>query len=190
MRMIFSVLIWLGGALIGLVADLLNYILAPLFVVWFADEKGWLPWWLWWFQTPTNPLDGGEDYQKNYRFFIGHPKVNEGWRRKINQIWWMYRNPMYGLQHAMGTRIISAATYAVSGPEKVGDKTGAGCVLRTVDTGFLPIFQFYWIRPWKSGKRCIRIHLGWKIWQEPKDGQHCMLVLSLNPWKGFSPVAD
>ncbi len=39
MRLILSSLIWLTGALIGLIADILNYPLA-LFVVWFADEKG------------------------------------------------------------------------------------------------------------------------------------------------------
>lgn len=186
MRLLVSLLLWLPCALIGLIADVINAPLAPI-VALFASEDGWLPRWLWWFQTPENPLDGGADYQANHRWFRGHPDVDHGWRRYVNRVWWMWRNPMYGLQHAMGTRIISAATYTARGPETVGDKTGAGCVLRTIDTGYLPIFQLYWIRPWGT-KRCLRLHLGWKIWAAPYDGKACMLVFSVNPWKEFSPA--
>ncbi len=185
--MFFSVLIWLLSALFGLVADALNLVLAWL-VVFKADDKGNLPGWLSWFQTPGYALDGNQDWQTKYRWFRNHPKVNEGWRRYFNRVMWLYRNPMYGLQHALGTRVISAQSYHVKGNEKTGDKSQTGWVFRVVDTGFLPIFQFYGVWTWPKTSRCVRLHVGWKIWEKPQDGQSCMLVLSFTPWKTFFPA--
>ena len=36
---------------------LVGWSLAPILPL-FADETGYLPRWLWWFQTPDNPIDG------------------------------------------------------------------------------------------------------------------------------------
>jgi len=50
------------------VTNLISYPLAPI-VVLFASKEGWLPKWLWWFQTPDNPVDGDRDWKNLYRPF-------------------------------------------------------------------------------------------------------------------------
>lgn len=41
----------------SLLMDVFGRLLAPV-LPFFADESGYLPRCLWWFQTPDNPLDG------------------------------------------------------------------------------------------------------------------------------------
>lgn len=48
---------WLSFLPASLAFDIFGRLLTPL-VVLFADKDGWLPSWLWWWQTPDNSIDG------------------------------------------------------------------------------------------------------------------------------------
>ena len=48
-------------ALISIPLTVLALILAPVLPL-FANSDGWLPKWLWWFQTPDNSLDGDQGW--------------------------------------------------------------------------------------------------------------------------------
>ena len=63
--------------ILELIASVFNYIAAP-FVVLFADKDGFLPRWLWWFQTPDNTLDGDSGWKNEHRRF----KIEDSpWKR-------------------------------------------------------------------------------------------------------------
>ena len=77
---------------ISLIADVCNYFLAP-FVVLFANQDGYLPRYLSWFQTPDNSLDGDGGWQREHRpFKVQDTKFKQWWNRTR----WLYRNSMYG----------------------------------------------------------------------------------------------
>ena len=75
---------YIGLAVISFFFTFLAMVLAPVLPL-FADGKGWLPHWLWWFQTDDNNLDGDLN---------GWTTVPVGsyWRRVL----WLWRNPAYG----------------------------------------------------------------------------------------------
>lgn len=55
--------------LVYLVADLAMEVIAvpAAFVLpFFANKEGWLPRWLWWFQTPDNSLNGDQGWQTQH----------------------------------------------------------------------------------------------------------------------------
>ena len=52
---------WLCFLPASLAFDVFGRLLAPI-VVLFTDNDGWLPSWLWWWQTPDNSIDGDADH--------------------------------------------------------------------------------------------------------------------------------
>lgn len=170
---------------VSILGDLLNYFLAPV-VVLFASDAGWLPRWLWWFQTPDNSLDGDGGWQREHRPFLIETKA---WQRWWNRTRWLYRNSMYGFaidvlgaKTRPGDRLVIEGNPAVSNRPLVN-----GGVFRTLYRAGKPIyFQFYYIKAW-SATRCVRINLGWKLWGF-KEGEsiNCQLTHSPNPFMGYS----
>ena len=56
---------WLLMVPVSLLVTVACVLFAPVIVL-FASPMGWLPNWLWWFQTPDNSLDGDEGWKKEH----------------------------------------------------------------------------------------------------------------------------
>lgn len=155
----------------SLLADFLNLFLAPL-VVLFASKEGWLPRWLWWFQTPDNSLDGDKGWKA---------RVKSGY---ISRVRWLWRNSMYGFAiSVLGVKCRSTDRIGTEGNPKISNRPLVeGLVVRKVYRDSKVIyFQWYYVKAWSS-TRCIRINLGWKLWGDSPTGQ---LVFSPNPCMGY-----
>ncbi|MDR2947292.1 MAG: hypothetical protein LBV79_11190 [Candidatus Adiutrix sp.] len=172
---------------LGLTMTALSYLIAP-FAVLLASEAGWLPHSLRIFQTPDNSLDGDKGWKNEHRLFRDSPKVDQGWRRWINRFLWLWRNPAHGFKREyLGFSPGSGFAYAYRGNQQTGNRPlSNGVVYRQATnpdgrTGF----QFYFVRAW-SKKYCLRINLGWKLWQSPPVGEYAQHVFSINPFMGYS----
>lgn len=163
--------------LVGWIASICNLFLAPV-VVLFADKDDWLPRWLWWFQTPDNPLSA----QIQDRWF---PEHDTPFKRWINNVSWLYRNSMYGFSETvLGFTIEEGFAYRCIGDENVGNKPlHEGLVRRYLTSGGKTYFQWYYVKAW-SDTRCLRLNFGWKIWGEKAVGDKISIVFSPSPWMG------
>jgi len=163
---------------VNLFAALFGYLLAPV-VSLFADDSGWLPNWLNWFQTPDNSLDGDKGWQTEH-LWIWAP-------RWINRTRWLWRNNMHGFNTSvLGFTPSFGFDYTFYGKQAVSNRPLVnGYVLRLIkNRNKQRAFQFYYVRKW-SCDYCLRINLGWKIWQSPKYGKKSQYVFSINPFMGF-----
>lgn len=165
----------------SLMADLLNFVVAPVAVL-FASKEGWLPRWLRWFQTPDNSLDGDGGWKAENRPFMNE---SNGLKRWWNRTSWLYRNSMYGFAiDVLGARLDVEDVIEIEGNARVSNRPLLnGLVVRRVRRGGkLAYFQWYYVKAW-SGTRCVRINLGWKLWGKQPSFQ---LVFSINPFMGYS----
>ncbi len=167
----------------------LNYPLSPM-VVLFANDSGWLPAWLWWFQTPDNPLDGDSGWRTEHRPF----KLEDaGWKRWANRTGWLWRNSMYGFkQSVLGVHRSFGDSLEVIGDERTSDKPigHSGVVMRYIGNGGKRTsFQYYRVMQWGNTGRCLRINIGWKLWDFTKQRQY-YYVFSVNPLMGFHTRGD
>lgn len=167
----------------SLLASFLNLFLAPV-VVLFADEAGWLPRWLWWFQTPDNPLDGDGGWKTEHRRYKIEDKA---WKRWYNRTTWLYRNSMYGFCiDILGANVLSTDVLIVTGDLATSNRPlHDGLCQRVVLRDGKPIyFQYYRVLRW-SDTYCLRINLGWKLWGDYLS-ENNQLTFSPNPFMGFS----
>ena len=173
---------WIILALVSIVAKLINYPLSPM-VALFANDGGWLPSWLSWFQTPDNSLDGDSGWQhKHWQWRYKFPVPLAIY---IGRVGWLWRNSMYGFEiDVLGFNLDESFSYQYKGSQDVSDRPyQPGWVYRTIKTDSgRETFQFYLILPTFPGK-CLRVMAGWKLWQHPKQGSKLQLGLSLNPIK-------
>lgn len=173
--------------LCSLLADFLNLFLAPI-VALFASEEGWLPSYLSWFQTPDTSLDGDGGYQALHRPFKVETKSYHRW---WNRTRWMYRNSMYGFAiDVLGIKTLPSDLYVCDGSERISNRPLQNGLVRRYlyRDGKLIAFQWYYIKAW-SDTRCIRINLGWKLWDYKKDSPtNCQIVFSPTPMMGYSIV--
>lgn len=184
-------LIWLKWAVFiasEKIMDVVNLFTAPV-VVLFAGEDGWLPSWLWWWQTPDNSLDGDVLWQTERRPF----RRNAGIYRYVNRIAWLYRNSMNGYAEGVVGIDHDPDYYLFTnfnglGPPygKASDYRQGLLTWRLYDgAGRLKGFQLFYILPWSSS-RCLRVNIGWKLWTwDDPELTACQCVLSFNPWKSF-----
>lgn len=177
---------WLLLLVPDLLASLLNYPLA-LVVVLFANEEGYLPRWLWWFQTPDNPLDGDGGWRNEHwqwRF-----KLPASLARYVGRVGWLWRNSMYGLAiDVLGAKTQGWDILITSGDTKTGNRPiHDGWCYRVLYRDGQPIYwQFYYVKRW-SETRCVRINLGWKLWSfQPGQAINCQFVCSPNPAMGLA----
>ena len=171
--------------IVSLAMDILNYLVAPI-VTLFASEAGWLPKWLWWFQTPDNPLDGDGGWQQLHRPF----KVEDNkFKRWWNRTRWLYRNSAYGFAiSVLGAKTKGTDTLIIEGNPSVSNRPLTnGLTFRTLYRDNKPIYwQFYYVKAWSS-TRCIRVNLGWKLWGFKKgEDNNLQLTHSPNPFMGYS----
>ena len=167
---------------------LINFPLAPI-VVLFANKEGWLPTWLWYFQTPDNPLDGDAGWQKKKPY----PKEKNKYQRWVNRFSWLHRNKLYGFSQAvLGIKYnYDTDTFKCVGDPEIRNTPSpakSGTVRRYLfRNGKLIAFQFYYIRQYKKWpKKCIRLNIGWKLWNfENRRDYAASFVFSPSPWMSY-----
>ena len=153
--------------ILDLLSGVVNLILAPIIVM-FADKDGWLPRWLWWFQTPGDSLFGSIGWQTEDAWFIPQDTM---WKVWLNRIGWLYRNSMYGfaisvlgVQSKEGDEVIMTGDPATNNHKKTFHP---GTIRYTLYRDGQPIaFQIYIIKPLIFG-RYFRGNFGWKLWDFP-----------------------
>ena len=159
---------WLLYLPASLAFDIVGRLLAPV-VVLFADDEGWLPSWLSWFQTPDNSLDGDRGHAERW----GDSK--EAWPTYVRRVAWLLRNCGYnfnicilGFKHQDGDR------KEIDGDPTIGDTSGVSgvCRWRVFREEKLVCWQIYIVRHYKifGVWKCVRIGAGWKIWGTPGPG--------------------
>ena len=169
------VLIWPSLAM-----DVIGRLLAPV-LPFFADESGWLPSWLSWFQTPDNSLDGDRGHRERW------PKDGAFWTY-VRRVAWLLRNCAYGFNiDVIGFKHQEGDVKEVIGDEAVGDKTGVSgmCRWKVFRDGKLVCFQLYFVKHYQifGHWKCVRVGCGWKIWSEPGPGR-----IYGQHWVYFHPI--
>lgn len=142
---------WLLMIPVSLAVTLLTFPLA--FVLPFFATDGWLPKWLFWFQTPDNSLNGDNGWKnEHWQWRFKLPKLLAIY---IGQIGWLWRNPGYGY----GLVKLENATATYSGNKLVNDCPGVAgwCFVKSAG-----LFQFVWVFKISSAK-CIYCNFGWNV---------------------------
>jgi hypothetical protein len=192
MRIFLAVLKWMLFLPLdigfGIIAKLLNPV-----VVLFATEEGYLPWWLSYFETTDNSLDGDSGWVENHLWFGDKGRAyGGGIKRYINRVRWLMRNTGMGFsEKVLGGIAMQDMLYTATGDEATGNRPlHNGWVFRTITNanGKGTYWCFYYVKSWNS-TMCIRILLGWKIWQYPIVGKKLQFTLNFNPFMGWSNVA-
>jgi hypothetical protein len=176
---------WFVFEMLSLIMQyLINLPLAPLIVL-FADQYGWLPWWLSWFQTFDNDLDGDPGWQTENRPYINESNKYQRW---VNRFHWLWRNSCYGFSRdVLGIRFLPSDSIVIIGSQSVsnGPPGVNGLVKRYLyRDGKIMAFQWYYIRQYSwFPTKCIRINIGWKLWG--RDTSYAMHVFSPSPFMHF-----
>ena len=90
-------------------------LLAP-FLPFFVDETGYLPKWLWWFQTPDNPIDGDRGHWKRW-------PGTTSLRTYIRRVAWLLRNVCYGFDESVcGVHMLPTDVLTEIGETNASDK--------------------------------------------------------------------
>lgn len=161
----------------NLVMLLLAYILAPILPIFSKD--GWLPRWLWWFQTPDFSLDGDGGWQDEHWQF--RKKLSPTLSRYVGQVGWLWRNPAYGFDWTVlafkpkrGYKMISHGTRPVSG--SVEHNGWFFAMIHNLDGS--SAWQLY-ITIHLTKTHSTKFNFGWKLWMAPAK---CSFV---NSFTGF-----
>lgn len=142
-------------ALLSLPLTLVAFIIAPILPL-FASKDGWLPKWLWWFQTPDNSLDGDTGWFNEHwqwRYALPTPLCTY-----VGRVGWLWRNPAY----AFGCEYIDGflpVTYR--GDPTIGDNQTAKEGWLYVEVGEL--FQLTYVKRIASTNKCFYVNFGWNI---------------------------
>ena len=174
---------WLLYLPASLIFDVVGRVLTPV-VVLFADESGWLPQWLSWFQTPDNSIDGDAGHFERWG------DSDKPLRRFVRRVAWLWRNCGYGFNISIiGFKPQSGDVKQVFGDPTVGDTSGVSGVCRwtVYRDGKAVAFQYYRVRHYRifGVWKCVRIGAGWKVWGEPGAGSvYGQYWAYFHPFKG------
>ena len=169
--------------LVDLFVSAMNIFLAPI-VVLFADKSGWLPKWLWWFQTPGDSLYGSTGWQTKDRWFLVE---DTKWKQWLNKVGWLYRNPIYGFAiDVLGIQGEETDTLVITGDVLTSNHNPIhyGSVrYELVRSGKVIAFQVYTVKPtsWYNS-RYTRTNYGWKLWSFPTK-EKIQFTFSPNPFR-------
>lgn len=173
---------WVLLAPVSLFMAVFARLLCPVLPL-FADEEGYLPDWLWWFQTPFDTLDGDNGSLERHP---GTGKLQTYWRR----VCWLWRNAAYCFDmRVCGIKVKPDTDQIVcEGNPDIGDKKGKSgkCKWYAYRDSELIAWQWYYIKHYKFfGKwpKYVRIGFGWKIWSEEK-----LYDEPAQYWLYFNPV--
>ncbi|OSK23640.1 hypothetical protein EAMG_01709 [Escherichia coli M056] len=175
MKIFIGILLWLLFVPLNLLVVLTAYIFAPVIVL-FCRDDGWLPRWLWWFQTPDNPMDGDSGWKCEHwqwRF-----KLPWALARYIGRVGWCWRNPAYGF----AINVLGAKNPPT--PFKWYGNPNTGNHTPTVDGWLIVTAGIWWnvyvIAPFCG--RTFRLYLGWKL-RSGEGRRVYQMVCYLNPFR-------
>lgn len=162
---------WAALLLPSLFMAVFARIIAPI-LPFFANDEGYLPNWLWWFQTPFDTLDGDRGSWER------HPGTGK-WDTYKRRVFWLWRNAGYGFDMRVCGIKVNPDTDKIiyEGDPDIGDNTGISgrCdwfAYKDGDMDNLIAFQWYYVKHYSlfngKFKKCIRVGWGWKIWSEEK----------------------
>ena len=124
----------------------------------FASKEGWLPRWLWWFQTPDEPLDGDNGFKTEHAWFKGE---QTGLKQYWNRCHWLWRNPAYGWDW-----IVLAYKPELTDELTIKGTRGIGGHLTENGWYFARkgyAWQLYVTHHWND-THCTKLNFGWKLW--------------------------
>lgn len=136
-------------------------IIAPI-LPFFVQDDGYLPKWLWWFQTPDNPCDGDRGHLERW-------PSNTPWGIYCRRVAWFLRNVAYGFDDSvLGVKMIPSDHLETVGNTNASDTNGISgtCWRKLFRDGELIAFHYYFIKHYRIWRftACVRISLGWKLW--------------------------
>lgn len=174
---------WLCLIPVSLVMAIVGRVLAPV-LPFFVQADGYLPRWLWWFQTPDNPCDGDKGHWERW------PDTS-AWGTYKRRVAWFLRNVAYGFDiDVLGQKTIPGDCLDMQGQDGVSDQPRgkSGFWVKRVYRGEkLVCWHAYLIRQWSFWpEKCFRLSMGWKLFSfdGSKEEVH-QLTNYCNPFKSF-----
>lgn len=178
MKVLIGILLWILFIPLNLGAVLVGYVLAPVIVL-FCDKDGWLPKWLWWFQTPDNSMDGDGGWKREHwqwRFELPEPLCTY-----VGRVGWAWRNPVYGFSLSVLAARPKEIPFTWFGNP---DIRNASADKEAINGWLIVTSGIYWnvyiIAPFFS--RTFRLYLGWKL-RSGEGREVYQYVLYMNPFK-------
>lgn len=160
------ILKWSGLILPSGVMAIVGRVLAP-FLPPFANDRGYLPQWLNWFQTPFNSLDGDHRHLERW-------PGTDIWSTYKRRVAWLLRNVCYGFDMKVCGIPVDpdSDVIEVIGNPDISDKNGVSgyCYWFAYRNNKLIAWQFYYIYHYEAFglKKCVRVGMGWKLWSDEK----------------------
>ena len=157
----------------------------------FASKEGWLPRWLWWFQTPDEPLDGDNGFKTEHATFKGEVT---GLKQYVNRCHWLWRNPAYGFDwqvlayHPKPDDVLTVKGKGTleDGPAEDNPRLVSGWL--GYGGWFFARKGYAWqlfIRHHWNATHCTKINLGWKLWHSPGYTAHAFVFSPFGFWKAI-----
>ena len=157
-------------------------LLAP-FMPFFVQEDGYLPRWLWWFQTPDNPCDGDKGHWERW-------PGTSAWATYKRRGVGFLRNGAYGfVLEVLGQKTFPGDRLEMLGEEGVSDQPRgkSGFWLKRTYGSRMTCWHLYYIRQWCFWPtKCLRVSIGWKLFSfDPAAEESHQLTCYCNPFKTF-----
>lgn len=174
MKVIFGIILWLCSVPLNYLSVAAAYILGPI-VVLFCNKDGWLPKWLWWFQTPDNSMDGDSGWK--YEHWMWRYRLPYWLCRYVGRVGWCWRNPCYGFAiNVLGAK--AAGKFNWYGNRNIRDTAPAIDGWLFVTSGIY--WNLYVIAPLFG--RTLRLYIGWKL-RNGEGRSPYQMVCYFNPFK-------
>lgn len=140
---------------VSLIVTIIGMLIAPLLP--FFAKDGWLPNWLWWWQTPDNSLYGDEGWKHEH--WLWRYKLPDFLSAYIGQVGWLWRNPGYGFGCVNLEDFEHFLEANYSGNAQVNDDplVEGYCLVHARN-----LFQLVWCKKITSTK-CLYFVFGWNI---------------------------
>lgn len=172
---------WFLFLLIGVPFELFAKLMSPVLAC-FVQDDGWLPKWLWMFQTPDNTCDGDRGHKERW------PRDGFFWTW-MRRCAWLFRNSAYGFNYyVLGAHYQPGDLAWHEGNPEIGDKSGVSGLCRWYmeRNGKLICWQVYYVYHYQifGHWKCIRIGAGWKMWGDVASDPYCPHWAYFNPFKG------
>ena len=166
--MTWLIIKWVLLAPISLFMAVFARLLCPVLPL-FANDEGYLPECLWWFQTPFDTLDGDNGSWER------HPGTGK-WQTYWRRVCWLWRNAAYGFDmRVCGIKINPDTDRIVyEGNPDIGDNSGQSGKCKWFaykgETNEPIAWQWMFVQHYDFLRwhKCIRIGFGWKIWSKEK----------------------
>ena len=165
-------------------------------VAFFANEEGYLPKWLNWFQTFDSSLDQPEEWvAKNWPWLVYRAwdtPLEHSIIRYVRRVFWLYRNSGYTFAlDVVGYDLRSVNDLLQYGNPAVNNNSPgvAGWYFSYDSTR--SIFTRGWclytaLRYTNTSSRCFQVYLGWKLKGAGTGPKRQMLAMRINPFMGFN----